>query len=103
MNSRALGATKVYAWPGAEVAVMSATAAVRILHRRRLEDTPSELRAQAEVELVAEHDKTVGGIERAVGIGVVDEIIRPGETRGKIAQAIAGAPSRRGDHSNIPL
>jgi acetyl-CoA/propionyl-CoA carboxylase carboxyl transferase subunit len=103
MNSRALGATKVYAWPGAEVAVMSATAAVRILHRRRLADTPSELRAQAEVELVAEHDKTVGGIERAVGIGVVDEIIRPGETRGKIAQAIAGAPSRRGDHSNIPL
>jgi acetyl-CoA/propionyl-CoA carboxylase carboxyl transferase subunit len=103
MNSHALGATKVYAWPGAEVAVMSATAAVRILHRRRLEGTPPELRVQTEDELAAEHDKTVGGIERAVGIGVVDEIIRPGETRGKIAQAIAEAPSRRGDHSNIPL
>mgnify|MGYP003693786661 CR=1 FL=1 len=38
MNSRALGATKVFAWPGAEIAVMGAVAAVRILHRRTLAD-----------------------------------------------------------------
>ncbi len=36
MNSRALGATRVFAWPDAEVAVMGAVAAVRILHRRTL-------------------------------------------------------------------
>ena len=36
MNARSLGATKVFAWPGAEVAVMGAVAAMRILHRRRL-------------------------------------------------------------------
>ena len=36
MNSRALGATRVFAWPGAEVAVMGAVAAIRILHRRTL-------------------------------------------------------------------
>ena len=36
MNARSLGATKVFAWPGAEVAVMGAVAAVRILHRRKL-------------------------------------------------------------------
>ena len=36
MNSRSLGATKVYAWPTAEVAVMGAVAAVRIIHRRKL-------------------------------------------------------------------
>ncbi|MGH3354739.1 MAG: acyl-CoA carboxylase subunit beta, partial [Nocardioidaceae bacterium] len=36
MNARSLGATRVLAWPGAEVAVMGAVAAVRILHRRRL-------------------------------------------------------------------
>ncbi len=36
MNSRALGATKVFAWPGAELAVMGSVAAVRILHRRTL-------------------------------------------------------------------
>jgi acetyl-CoA/propionyl-CoA carboxylase carboxyl transferase subunit len=36
MNSRALGATRVFAWPSAEIAVMGAVAAVRILHRRAL-------------------------------------------------------------------
>jgi acetyl-CoA/propionyl-CoA carboxylase carboxyl transferase subunit len=103
MNSRALGATRVYAWPDAEVAVMGAVSAVRILHRRRLESTPSESRAQVESELAAAHDKAVGGIDRAVSLGVVDEVIWPDETREKIAQAIAGAPYLRGDHSNIPL
>jgi acetyl-CoA/propionyl-CoA carboxylase carboxyl transferase subunit len=38
MNSRALGATKVFAWPGAEIGVMGAVAAIRILHRRTLAD-----------------------------------------------------------------
>ena len=36
MNSRSLGATAVYAWPDAEVAVMGAESAVCILHRRKL-------------------------------------------------------------------
>lgn len=103
MNSRSLGATKVFAWPGSEVAVMSAVPAVRILHRRRLEATSTELRAQTETELAIEHANTVGGIDRAVMLGIVDEIIHPGETRQKIAQAIASAPSARGNHSNIPL
>ena len=44
MNSRALGATRVFAWPGAEVAVMGAVAAVRILHRRRLAEVPADVR-----------------------------------------------------------
>ncbi|MFZ3268689.1 MAG: carboxyl transferase domain-containing protein, partial [Mycobacterium sp.] len=36
MNSRSLGATKVFAWPDAEVAVMGAKAAVGILHKKKL-------------------------------------------------------------------
>jgi len=36
MNSRSLGATAVFAWPNAEVAVMGASAAVNILHRKKL-------------------------------------------------------------------
>src|ERR671931_1155230 len=36
MNSRSLGATHVFAWPTAEVAVMGAKAAVGILHRKKL-------------------------------------------------------------------
>lgn len=42
MNSRALGATAVYAWPDAEVAVMAAEAAVDIVYRRRLAAAPPD-------------------------------------------------------------
>ena len=103
MNARCLGATRVFAWPTATVAVMGAVAAVRILHRRRLAEVPEEDRAQIENELAAEHEILSGGLPRAVEIGVVDEIIEPTASRGALARAIAAAPRRRGDHGNIPL
>jgi acetyl-CoA/propionyl-CoA carboxylase carboxyl transferase subunit len=55
MNARSLGATKVFAWPGAEVAVMGPVAAVRILHRRKLAAVADDARPQVEAELAAEH------------------------------------------------
>lgn len=103
MNSRSLGATKVFAWPTAEVAVMGAVAAIRVLHRRILADLPEDQRAAMELELAAEHEKISGGVARAIEIGVVDEIIEPTNSRSAIASAIAAAPAKRGDHSNIPL
>jgi acetyl-CoA/propionyl-CoA carboxylase carboxyl transferase subunit len=103
MNSRALGATRVFAWPTATVAVMGAVAAVRILHRRRLAEVAEEDRTLIENELAAEHDVLSGGLSRAMEIDVVDEIVEPKVTRTAIAEAIAAAPQRRGDHGNIPL
>jgi acetyl-CoA/propionyl-CoA carboxylase carboxyl transferase subunit len=103
MNSRSLGATKVFAWPGAEVAVMGAVAAVRVLHRRRLAEVAEDLRPQMEQDLAAEHEQLAGGLGRAVEIGVVDEIVEPSATRTAIAAAIAAAPQLRGAHGNIPL
>jgi len=103
MNSRALGATRVYAWPGAEVAVMGAIAAVRILHRRTLASVPPEQLHEAEAELAAQHEATAGGLRRAVEIGVIDAIIEPSQTRRELARAIADAPQLRGTHANIPL
>ncbi|HEY6934976.1 MAG TPA: carboxyl transferase domain-containing protein [Marmoricola sp.] len=104
MNSRALGATKVFAWPGAEVAVMGAVAAVRILHRRKLAEVAPEIRGQVELELADEHARIAGGIDKAVEIGVVDEVVEPSRTRTAIARAIAGAGLvQRGAHGNIPL
>jgi len=44
MNSRSLNATKVFAWPDAEVAVMGAKAAVGILHRKALAAAAEEER-----------------------------------------------------------
>jgi acetyl-CoA/propionyl-CoA carboxylase carboxyl transferase subunit len=103
MNSRALGATRVFAWPGAEVAVMGAVAAVRILHRRRLAEVPVDVRGEVEQELAVEHEKLAGGLGRAQEIGVVDEVVEPTATRSAIAAAIVAAPATRGQHGNIPL
>lgn len=103
MNSRALGATRVFAWPDAEVAVMGAVAAVRILYRRKLAGVPPEQRHELETELAAEHEKESGGLARALDLGVVDEVIDPARTRQVIATAIAEAFPARGSHGNIPL
>ncbi|KRF15475.1 propionyl-CoA carboxylase subunit beta [Nocardioides sp. Soil797] len=109
MNSRSLGATRVFAWPGAEVAVMGAVAAIRILHRRKLAEVAPDIRAEVEAELAAEHERIAGGVEKAVEIGVVDEIVQPAATRSALARALAGAmtgadePDARGQHGNIPL
>ncbi len=103
MNSRSLGATRVFAWPTAEVAVMGAVAAVRILHRRRLAEVSAEDRPAVELQLAAEHEVTTGGLDRAQEIEVVDEIVTPDRTRSAVAAAIAAAPDARGRHGNIPL
>ncbi|HAM23976.1 MAG TPA: propionyl-CoA carboxylase subunit beta [Actinobacteria bacterium] len=103
MNSRSLGATKVLAWPEAQVAVMGAVAAVRILHRRKLAEVAEDMRAQVEQELAAEHEIIAGGLERARELGVVDEVIDPAHTRSAVAAAILAGPSGRGSHGNIPL
>ncbi|MEV5557442.1 carboxyl transferase domain-containing protein [Nonomuraea wenchangensis] len=103
MNSRALGATKVFAWPTTEVAVMGPVAAVRILKRRELAAAPEEERAALEERLAEEHQKLAGGLERAQQLGVIDEVIDPGETRGAIAKVLAQATPARGAHGNIPL
>jgi acetyl-CoA/propionyl-CoA carboxylase carboxyl transferase subunit len=103
MNSRALGATKVFAWPSAEIAVMGPVAAVRILHRRTLAAAPAEQRHELEAELAAEHEREAGGLARAQALGVIDEVVEPSKTREALARAIAAAPQDRGKHGNIPL
>jgi acetyl-CoA/propionyl-CoA carboxylase carboxyl transferase subunit len=103
MNARSLGATRVFAWPTAEVAVMGSVAAVRILHRKAIAAAPETERAELEIALAAEHEVKSGGVARAVDLGVVDEVIDPDATRSAVSAAIAAYPRRRGDHRNIPL
>ncbi|GAA2905309.1 acyl-CoA carboxylase subunit beta [Streptosporangium fragile] len=103
MNSRALGATAVFAWPEAEAAVMGAEPAVRILYRRELAAAPAEEREALRAALVAEHERTCGGLHVAVAQGAIDEVIDPAQTRRKLAEALAAAPAGRGAHGNIPL
>ncbi|GAA3051165.1 acyl-CoA carboxylase subunit beta [Actinokineospora globicatena] len=103
MNSRSLGATAVFAWPEAEVAVMGAKAAVGILNRKQLAAAPPEERESLHEHLAAEHSRVAGGVDRALAIGVVDEVIDPRHTRRRLTAALAAAPGGRGSHGNIPL
>ncbi|HEX6526864.1 MAG TPA: carboxyl transferase domain-containing protein [Streptosporangiaceae bacterium] len=103
MNSRGLGATRVLAWPEAEVAVMGAHAAVGILHRKKLAAVPAEERDALHMSLAQEHERINGGVGHAVAAGMVDEVIDPCQTRWKIAEALASAIPGRGSHRNIPL
>jgi acetyl-CoA/propionyl-CoA carboxylase carboxyl transferase subunit len=103
MNSRSLGATAVFAWPNAEVAVMGAAAAVNILYRKKLAATPHEEREALRAKLIEEQTRVAGGVNRALEIGVVDDVISPAETRRRLAEALATAPAARGAHGNIPL
>jgi acetyl-CoA/propionyl-CoA carboxylase carboxyl transferase subunit len=103
MNSRSLGATAVYAWPSAEVAVMGASAAVGILYRRKLAAEPPETREALRAHLIEEQTRAAGGVDRALEIGVVDDIVKPEETRRRLAEALAKGLGSRGRHTNIPL
>ena len=106
MGSRSLGADLVYAWPSAEVAVLGARAAVRILHRRELAaaENPEELRRRLEEDYTREMLNPY----RAAEHGLVDEVIEPAETRKKLYNALRLLLPKREQrppkkHGNIPL
>lgn len=103
MNARCLGATTVFAWPDAEIAVMSARAAVGVLHRKTLAAAADHEREELHARLAAEHERVAGGVQRALDLGVVDRVIAPAQTRRLVAEALAAAPAGRGHHGNIPL
>lgn len=103
MNSCSLGATAVYAWPGAEVAVMGAEAAVDVLYRKELAASADPDRDALRGSLLRQHRETADDIHAAVELGIVDAVIAPQETRHHLAAALSVATPRRGEHRNIPL
>ena len=104
MGSKGLGADAVFAWPGAQVDVMGASAAIEVLHRRELAaETDPQRRAELVLRLSAAHEATTGGLGRALESGVVDEILAPEQTRARLITALAALPDARGRHRNPPL
>jgi acetyl-CoA carboxylase carboxyltransferase component len=86
MNCRDLGADLVLAWPGAQLGIMSARAAVGIVHRRELaaaDDVNAELARLADV-YEGEHLHAAA----AASGGHIDEIVEPGDTRERLAWAL---------------
>ena len=104
MGSKGLGADRVFAWAGAQVDVMGASAAVEVLHRRELAaERDPRSRAALVLRLAAQHEATTGGLTRALESGAVDAVIEPYETRRVLLEALAALPQERGTHANGPL
>jgi acetyl-CoA carboxylase carboxyltransferase component len=105
MNSRDLGADAVFAWSRAELGIMGAQQAVGIVSRREMAaaEDPAAERMRLADAYAARH-LAAGAAARG---GHVDEVIRPGETRERLALALSleapGARGGRGTVRNIPL
>ncbi|GAA1738186.1 acyl-CoA carboxylase subunit beta [Aeromicrobium alkaliterrae] len=86
MGAKSLGADFQWAWSNAEIAVMGPGGAVTLLHRRALAaaDDPITLRD----ELAAEYREEVARPYIAAESGIVDDVIVPEETRGRLSDAL---------------
>ena len=93
MACKDLGADKVFAWPTAEIAVMGADGAAEIVFRKEIAAAEDPVAKRA--ELVEEYRNTFSTPFMAASRGLVDDIIDPGETRGKIAAALELLQAKR--------
>jgi len=106
MSSRHLGADMVFAWPTAEIAVMGAEGAVNIIYKRDI-DAASDPEA-ARKEKIREYEELLYNPYIAARRGYIDAVIRPRETRARLADALEAVHSRSENlppkkHGNIPL
>ena len=106
MSSKHLGCDINFAWPSAEIAVMGAEGAIKILYRNQLEESqnPKEL----EQELLNEYRKNFNDPFDAAEAGFIDEVILPSETRPRLIEALWPLLTKREHlpkkkHDNIPL
>jgi propionyl-CoA/long-chain acyl-CoA carboxylase carboxyl transferase subunit len=110
MGSKHLGADVNLAWPTAQIAVMGASGASNIVHRRTLaaaaergEDV-NALRAK----LDQEYEDTLLNPYIAAERGYVDSVVPPSYTRGYVGRSLAMLRDKRRTlppkkHGNIPL
>ncbi|MBS6397621.1 MAG: methylmalonyl-CoA carboxyltransferase [Clostridiales bacterium] len=106
MNSKNMGADIVYAWPGAEIAVMGAEGAVNIAFKRAI--NAAENQDAAREQYVQEYREKFMNPYVAASRGFVTEVIKPDETRKRLLAALkmlknkqVAAPAKK--HGNIPL
>ncbi len=106
LNSKAIGADLVYAWPSAEVAVMGPEGAANIIFSREIaqSENPEAKRA----ERIKEYRERFANPYVAAAHGMVDDVIDPRETRKKLKEALEMLQNKRETrpakkHGNIPL
>jgi propionyl-CoA carboxylase beta chain len=109
MDSAGLGVDYCIAWPTAEIAVMGAPPAVRVLHRRRLDAIADpDARAAEQAALVTEYEERFLNPYVAAERGYVDAVIAASDTRRVLADALERLGTKREHqpaprHSNTPL
>jgi propionyl-CoA carboxylase beta chain len=106
MCSRDMGADLVFAWPTAEIAVMGAEGAVKILFKREI-SAATDKKAK-EQELANEYREKFASPYQAAAKNMIADVIEPAQTRGIVAMALRNTLSKRETrppkkHGNIPL
>ncbi len=106
MCSADMGADVVYAWPTAEIAVMGAEGAVKILYKREIAAAKDP--KQAEADLVAAYRDQFCSPYEAAKKAMITDVIEPAETRAAIALALRNSLTKRETrppkkHGTIPL
>lgn len=106
MCSRDMGADMVFAWPTAEIAVIGAEGAVKIIYRHEI-GTAKDPNAK-EAELVSEYRERFASPYHAAARALISDVIQPSHTRFAVALALRNTLSKRESrpakkHGNIPL
>ncbi|HLR41779.1 MAG TPA: acyl-CoA carboxylase subunit beta [Pseudogracilibacillus sp.] len=106
LNSKSIGADLVYAWPNSEVAVMGPEGAANIIFAREIaESDDPEATRQAKID---EYKEKFANPYIAAGLGMIDDVIDPRETRIKLIQSLEMLYNKTEErpfkkHGNIPL
>ncbi len=109
MSSKHIRADFNFAYPTAEIAVMGPEGAINILYRKELAEAEKKEKLQEErSRLLEQYKETFANPYKAAELGYIDEVIKPEDTRRRLAmclEALEGKrekrPSRK--HGNIPL
>lgn len=86
MSSKQMRTDLAYAWPTAQIAVMGAEGAIRILYRRELQTAVNP--QEHEQAFIDEYRRRFFNPYVAADVGQVDEIIEPRETRPRLIRAL---------------
>jgi acetyl-CoA carboxylase carboxyltransferase component len=100
MNSKDLGAHFAFAWTGAEIGVMGAAQAINFIHRREIAAAEDETATRAALADAYAHDHISAAA--AARAGFIDEVIRPCDTRSRLAWSLQMLSSRRRRSSDPP-
>lgn len=106
MCSSDMGADFVFAWPTAEIAVMGAQGAMKVLYKKEIEDSDDP--EMLEKKLRSAYSEKFASPYQAASNGMITDVINPAVTRSTLALAFRGIigkyetrPTKK--HGNIPL